>query len=1204
MSITELSIKRPILVVVFFLVLAGAGIFSFTRLNYELLPNLATPFVTVATIYPGASPKEVENSVTKKIEEAVAGVSKIKKVTSYSAENISAVSIEFIADANADEATQETQRAISKILPELPIGVKTPSIEKLNVNDLPVLRLGVTGSTSDVELYNTIKNQIKPRLIQLKIIGRITILGGSETEIKITLNQSKLFSLNISPLEVSEAIRKNNNDFPIGTIKDVDAGLAIRINGKLEDLSSVENIQIKSFADGSSILLKDIAKVSDGTKETEVWNRVNGKSSIGLFVSKQSGANAVEIAKNIKNELKKLEAEYSNINLKFSIAQDTSEFTVEAANAVYKDFGIAILLVALVMLVFLHSLRNAAIVMLAIPTSLFSAFILLYFLNYSLNLMTLLAMSLVIGILVDDSIVVLENIYRHLELGKNKVKASLDGRNEIGFAALSITLVDVVVFLPMALVPGLVGSLVKQFSLVIVISTLSSLIVSFTLTPMIASRFAKLEHLNNNNWFGKLGIFLEKKISSFTNWYKNILTWSLKNKLATLGITLALLIGSLMLVTEGFIGSEFAPTTDKGELSLLINMQPGTKLSTTNDAVLKVENELKKIKEITKTFTNVGYMNDGFADNYASNVAAINIAIVPSKNREKSLADLGREIRAIAMQVPGVKARVSAIGLFGANDAPIQLLVYGTDRDKVLFDAEKILDTLRTVSGIANPRLSIEKGKPEMEIVIDRAKAALLGINPDLVGANLRTAINGYDELKFKIKENEVAVRVLFDDTDKASTNALDNYSFMNDKGLPIYLNQFARITLKNSASVLERVKKQNSVLILAQVVGKPSGDVGKDIQSKMGNYTFQDGVKLSYEGDLALQDDGFGLLAIALLSSIILMYLIMVTLYNNWLYPFVNLFSIPVALVGAFLALALTGKSLSIFTIFGLIMLMGLVAKNAILLVDRANQNLEDTSTHYSLVEALIEAGTTRLRPILMTTLAMVIGMLPLALAKGAGAELNSGLAWVLIGGLSSSMFLTLLVVPVMYYSVIRLSNIVKQYKCRKPNIQTILFFLLSFGLTSNCIAQNKKISLKDAESLALSQNKQIKFAEIESVKAKLATAESKGNLLPNISLSNTYNRNIKVPIFFFPTFGADPVTGAITIDDKKLSPVAAASRNTFNTLLNFSMPIFNSEINNGIQLAKSNESLVKANELLTKSQIIDEVRKAFYNVYNTPRF
>jgi hydrophobe/amphiphile efflux-1 (HAE1) family protein len=1198
MSVTALAIKRPILFIIFFLVLGGAGIFAYKQLNYELLPDLAAPFVTVATLYPGASPAEVENSVTKKIEEAVAGVSKLKKATASSSENLSVVSIEFLPDANADQAAQDVQRAISKIQAELPAGAKAPSIEKFNVNDLPVLRLGVTAQMEEPALYALIKNQIKPQLAQIKQTGRVSILGGAEKELRLYLNESSLRSYGVSSLEVVEAIKKSNNDVPVGTIKDTDASLGIRITGKFTGGEELENLPVRTLADGSTIRVKDIARVVWGAREPEVINRVNGQSSIGLFISKQAGANAVLLSQRVRAALAAIEAQYKSVGLRFTVAQDSSEFTLQAANAVYKDFFIAVSLVALVMLVFLHSLRNAAIVLVAIPTSLFSAFILMYLLDYSLNLMTLLAMSLVIGILVDDSIVVLENIYKHLERGKDRVVAALDGRNEIGFAALSITLVDVVVFLPLAFVPGLVGSLVKQFALVIVVSTLSSLIVSFTLTPMIASRFAKLEKLNPKHFFGRIGLFFERGISGFTTQYLVALQWSLRHKAATLGITLLLLFGSFMLVGAGFVGTEFAPATDKGELSLLISLQPGSRLDSTDATFRQIEAKLATLPVIKQTFTTIGYMNDGFTDSYLSHVGAINIALVPAGAREGSLADIGRQVRNLAMEVPGVKARVSAVGLFGANDAPIQLLVYGTRRDSVLNTAERIIERIRGITGLSNPRLSTELGKPEMDIVIDREKAAVLGVDPAQAGMALRTAINGDDELKIRGAAEETGLRILLREGDRNQTGQLSNISVLNRNGQPVYLRQFATIGLKKGPTSLERVNKQASVLILAQATGRPSGDIGEAIRTKMADMTMPDGVALSYEGDLALQDDSFGKLGLALACSFLLIYSIMVALYNNWVYPFVVLFSIPVALVGALLALALTAKSLSIFSIFGLIMMMGLVAKNAILLVDRANDaRLEGKP----LWDALIDAGATRLRPILMTTLAMVIGMLPLALAKGAGAELNSGLAWVLIGGLSSSMFLTLLVVPVIYYGITHLIERIKRRRQQKytpsPATTTLLSLILVLLLPVGTKAQVVSLSLDQAIAAGLTNSRTLQIAALEEYKAQWAIKEAKGNLLPVVNATGNYTRNIKVPVAFFPAFGFDPAQG-ITFDDKNLQPLAAGAYNNYQAALNLSMPLWSAEARAGIQVARANEALLKANTLMSKAQLRDEVRRAYYTV------
>lgn len=1203
MSITKLAIKRPILFIVFFLVVAGFGLMSYKNLKYELLPDLVTPFVTVITEYPGASPKEVEDAITKKVEESVAGVSKIKRVSSQSSENLSVVTIEFRPDAEANQAAQETQRAVSKIIPEFPANVKLPSIEKYNVNDLPVLRIGVTSNLPETELYKLVKDDIKIRLNQAKNIGQIKIVGGASREVNVAVIPEKLAYYQISIAEITEAIRKYNSDIPLGNVKDNDLDIGLRLNLKSDNIESLSNIPIRSNSKMGAIYLKDLAQINDQAKEPIVFARVNRENSIGLFITKQTGSNAVELSEGVKIALAELEKTHANKGLKFTITQDSSEFTVQAARAVYKDFFIALFLVAIVMLVFLHSLRNALIVMLAIPTSLMTSFILMYFMGYTLNLMTLLAMSLVIGILVDDSIVVLENIYRHLEMGKDKVKASLDGRNEIGFAALSITLVDVVVFLPLVFVPGLVGSLVKQFALVIVVSTLTSLLVSFTLTPMIASKFAKLEIPNPNSFFGKISHFFEHLIKRLTDWYIVKLKWCLKHKAITIIATVTLLIGSFGLFTGGYVGSEFAPATDKGELSLLVNLQPGTKLSATHEAVKAIEEKIKNFPEIERVFSTVGYQSSSAGELFNPNVAAINVSLVPAKERAKSLKELGREIRNAAMTVPNIKARVSPVGLLGADDSPIILLLKSENRDSLTVAANRLLDYVRTIEGTFNARLSTELGKAEFELVVDKEKATLLGVNVENIGFVLRNAINGFEDLKLKTTTGEVNMRIQFTSENRDATDKIQYYAVQNEAGHLVYLNQFTSTRLISSASTLERRNKQSSISVISQVSGKSVGNIGEEIKANISLAAIPNNVTLSYEGDLELQDESFGKLGIALLTSFLLIYLIMVALYNNWSYPFVVLFSIPVALIGALLALALTAKSLNVFSIFGLIMMMGLVAKNAILLVDRTN---EARAEGMNLTEAILNAGQTRIRPILMTTLAMVIGMLPIALAKGAGAELNSGMAWVLIGGLSSSMFLTLVFVPVIYYLVAKGLERLGKNKIQKENKENtawtniqkaIGIFIIGFFTFNPIQAQTKLLSVEQAVQLGLASNAHVQVAHVEQLKSKFLKQEAASYLYPNITGGFGYNRNIKPPVFFFPSFDADPNTGALVINDKKLVPVNAASDNVYDLRTNFSIPIYNQNINKGLQIAKLNEKVQNENFILTKVQIREEIQIAYFN-------
>ena len=490
MTLTEIAIKRPPLIIVIFLALAILGIFSYIQLKYELLPNITPPYVSVVTVYPGAAPQEVEVSVTKPVEDAVAGVDKVKSISSYSYENYSVVQMEFYYTADENKASQDVQKKVNEILASLPPTVRTPIVSNFSFSDLPVLRIGATADMDGRELYRVVKDEVKARLARLGGVGQVSIVGGEEREIRVNLDLAKLSARGIPVPLVVAALKAANADLPAGKIRDSDGEYLVRLSGKYTNVEELKSVSIGRAASGADMLLGDFADVEDGAKAASATSRINGKDALGIVVQKQSGANGVEVSRAVRAELAALEKQFAAQRLLFNVAQDSSDFTLESARSVTNDLLLAIGLVALVMLAFLHSLRGSMIVMVAIPLSIITTFVGIYAFGMTLNLMTLLALSLIIGILVDDSIVVLENIYRHMEMGKTRRVAALEGRNEIGFAALSITMVDIAVFLPLSLISGLIGNLVRQYALVVVLATLVSLFVSFTVTPMLASRFA------------------------------------------------------------------------------------------------------------------------------------------------------------------------------------------------------------------------------------------------------------------------------------------------------------------------------------------------------------------------------------------------------------------------------------------------------------------------------------------------------------------------------------------------------------------------------------------------------------------------------------------------------------------------------------------------------------------------------------------
>ncbi|MBS1910991.1 MAG: efflux RND transporter permease subunit [Bacteroidetes bacterium] len=1014
MTLTELAIKRPTFIVVIFGALAVLGLFSFTQLKTELLPKMNWPMVTVSTVYPGASPSEVESSVTKLVEDAVIGVDNVSAVRSSSREGVSFVTIEFQQGTNTDAAVQDIQRKVGEAGQLLPDGVKTPAVSKFALDEIPVLRVAATSTMGDREFYQMMKDQIKPRLARVGGVGQVTLIGGTEREIRVNVNADKLNSYGLSILSVAQSLKSSNLDFPTGNVKDQDGQFVVRVAGKLTSVDQMRALVIGKSRTGGDIKLSDVAEVQDGAKDAENFSRFNTKTSIGVLIQKQPDANAVDVARDVRAEFTKIEREYAASHVKFDIAQDGSVFTVDAANAVEHDLMLAIVLVAAVMLLFLHSIRNSVIVMVAIPASMISTFIAMFALGFSLNLMTLLALSLVVGILVDDSIVVLENIYRRLEAGDDNRTAALRGRNEIGFAALAITLVDVVVFLPLALTGGIIGNIMREFAIVVVVSTLMSLFVSFTLTPLLASRFTRLEHLTKKTIMGRFGLWFEERYKNLAQSYANFLRKALKRKWLVYVATIILFFGSISLMVGGFIGFEFMTQTDRGEFSTTLELPPGAKLEETNRITQQVEQLILSMPEVSKTFANVGVSNEGLIGQTSNNVSEINVALVDRDKRTLTTDEVAARIKDQVSEIPGVKIRVNPIGIFGTgNQTPIQYVLLGTDMDSVRVAANKVADVMRRIPGTADVRLSSEDGKPETRIDIDREKLATLGLTLGEVGTALRTALTGDDDAKFREGSNEFTIRIMLDQFDRARTSDVADLTFINHAGVPVQLKQFATVTQTTGPTALGRRDRNASIIVFSQVAGVPSGTLAAQIDKEVAKLKLPAGVTSTYDGDIKNQRESNSSMGLAFLAGILFVYMIMVALYNSYLTPLVVLFSIPVAIIGALLALALTAKSMTIFSMLGFIMLIGLVGKNAILLVDFTNKLREEGHT---LVDALVEAGRERLRPILMTTLTMIIGMLPIALSTASGAEWKSGLAWALIGGLSSSLLLTLVLVPSVY--------------------------------------------------------------------------------------------------------------------------------------------------------------------------------------------
>ncbi|TCD26513.1 efflux RND transporter permease subunit [Pedobacter psychrodurus] len=1022
MSITEIAIKRPLLLIVVFTVLVLFGLQCYLGLNYNLLPKIEVPTVTVSTIYPGASAAEVQTTVTKKLEDAFSSVEGLDQINSTSQESVSVITIAFKSGTDIDKAERNVQRKADQAQNNLPGDAQKPQVNKVNLEETPVIKSGVTASMAPRKLYDFVDIQLRPILQNVTGVGQVNIIGGDKREIQINIKQDRLLHYGIAIAQLTQAVKNSNLSFLAGSIETKNQQLSIRYDANISSLEQLRDIIVLQRANEGTVYLKDLAEVVDATAKTTAINHINGIPSIGIQIIKQSDANAVDVSKQVKKTFAEIARQYKAQDLKFNISTDQSVYTLNSADAVMFDLMLAVIIVGIVMLAFLHSFRSAMFVLIALPSSIIPTFIAMYLLGFSLNLMTLMALSLVVGILVDDSIVVLENIYRHMEMGADKRKAALEGRNEIGFTALSITLVDVVVFLPLALAGGMIGSILREFSLVVVISTLMSLFVSFTITPLLASRFGKLEHLQGNTLWGRINIGFERFIDSLKEDYAKLLEKVLRKKRWLLSATILLIIGSIALVPTGFIGAAFIPKTDQSDIILNMELEPTATVYKTNMLVQQAEKVLMAQPEVEKVFSSIGFVSGSVSGTSSSaNLAELTVSLVDKKRRSMSAEEFGILVQEkLSRAITGAKFSASSTSITGnVSSAPIQIAVKGVDLKQVRAVAEEYKRIVLAVAGTQFVKLSVKDRKPEVDIRLNREKMSLLGLNASLVGSTLQNAFSGNDDSQFKQDGNEYNILVSYDSFNRSNIKNVRNLPFVNSQGQTILLNQFAEVKEALGETTLQRIDRLGSITVQANVSGRPTGTVSNEIKKKAQVIKIPDGISIEFLGDAKNQGEAFGSLGLALLTAIILVYLIMVALYENAVYPFVVLFSIPVALVGAFLALALTMETLNIFTIIGMIMLLGLVSKNAILIVDFTNKLKEDG---YAVKDALLEAGKERLRPILMTTLAMVFGMLPIAIATGAASEIKNGMAWVIIGGLTSSMILTLFVVPSMYLIIDRL--------------------------------------------------------------------------------------------------------------------------------------------------------------------------------------
>jgi HAE1 family hydrophobic/amphiphilic exporter-1 len=1049
MGLTRLSLRRPLTMFMIILALVVMGYRAFTFLQLDLMPAVDFPIVTVVTVFPGASPEDIEELVIKPIEDAVSTISGIDELTSTSSESVGTVLIVFDEGINGDQAAIDVERQVASV--QLPDEADDPSIIKADFNAFPIMVMSLNGPQSQAALFELADEEIKTRLQAIPGVASVSIAGGREREVQIQVDSAKLAAYNLPLSVVEQALAANNVTFPAGSLEAGRWKTTVRSVGEFTSLAEIENIVIVDQSQPGpgqngpggvgKVYLRDIATVEEGLKDQDNMLRYDGREAVSISAIKASDANTVEVADNVRQVAEEINQDLP-AGAQLVVVSDNSEFIREAVSAVIEDLVLAVLITGLVMLIFLHTIRSTFIVLLAIPTSIISTFLVMWMLGFSLNQLTLLALTLVIGILVDDSIVVIENIERHLtQFKKPRKQAALDGRREIGFAAITITLVDVVVYLPVAFMSGLVGQFFFSYGVTIAAAALFSLFVAFTLTPMLAGFLMKDESKPSPPptglrkvfglifrpvewiWHGFINLW-EKGFNLLANFYGLTLRFFLWNPLTQLlavGLAIVALVGGIYLVISGYVGAEIFPQQDDGQIRIDVEMPPGTNLEATDQVARQVENIiLSEVPETSSILTRVGGGGGGgfIASTRASNQATVNIKLVDLTLRDRSTTEVVDQLRPLLDRIPEAITSVSLTSLMGegGGGGPVQIQVFGDDPNQLIGLANEVEAVMNTVPGTVDVKNTGAARAPETRLLVDRDRAQKLGLSPFQVAGTLRTALSGSQAGKYKpAGDTEIDITLRLDETARGDLDQLLQMPLSYVSGQPIILNRVVNVEDSQTPASISRAARQRVLTVDSGVSGRAVGDVTDDVEAAIKEQVeFPVGYGFKLVGMSEMQREIFSDLFSAIALAIVLVYMLLVALYQSWLQPLAIMFSLPVTLVGAIGGLWLTGNTLNMLSLLGIVLLTGVVTKNAILVVDFTNLLREEQGLERK--EALVQAGRLRLRAVLMTTLTLVFALMPLLLGAGAGAEIRAPLAAVVIGGSISSTLLTLILVPVVY--------------------------------------------------------------------------------------------------------------------------------------------------------------------------------------------
>lgn len=1009
MKLVDVSVKRPVFAAMLIMAMVVFGLFAYPRLGVDLYPAVDFPVVTATVIYPGADPTTMESKVAEPIEEAIQGIAGIKRMTSRNLEGVTSIVVEFELEVKSDQALQDVRDKVAAIERDLPPGIDPPVIQRFDTGSMPVATVALASNVSPAELTRIADKIVKQELQQIPGVGGIEIIGGREREIRIEVDPALLVGYGLAVDDVANALSSQSMDLPAGHVTQGSQEFTVTTRGEVHSVEEISAIVINGLG-GAAVRIGDVATVVDDMEEARSASFLNGQSGMALVVRKKSGANTVAIADRLHEVMAELEPRLSDLEVTYSVPNDNSSFIRKAIEDVQMDLLIGAGLTVLIIFVFLHDWRATFISALAIPTSVIGTFAVMDWLGFTLNNVTMLAMSLSIGILVDDAIVVIENIYRHNEMGKPRLQAAREATNEIGFAVIATTLSIVAVFMPVAYMSGLIGRFFYEFGIVVSVAVLISMLVSFTLTPMLSARMIKQHHETEGEQKNALARAFDRGFEAFENGYAWVVSKALRFPWLTILAALATLVASIFVVSQ--VPGEFIPAEDRSEFAVTVEMPNGTSLEATSETAGAIAADIRdNLPGVRDTFMTIG------SGSSPVNRARINVALVKPHDRawaqivgmawvRERVADLAKD---------NVQVKVEQIDPFGGDgfrQQAIQFSVRGNDMDQLVAAAEALADHIREIEGFVDVDTTYTGGKPELSITIDRERAADLGVPVAQIAASLRSLMAADPIGTLKDGGDVYDIVIQLPEDRRNTLRNLDGITLRSQTGQLVDLGNVVRIVETTGPSEIERQARQRQVIVLADLDGLPLAEAKKIIETKAKEVVPVE-LDTGWMGNAEMMEESFTAMIGVLALAAILVYMILAAQFDSLSQPLVIMISLPLSVIGAFGGIWVAGMTLNIFSFIGIIMLMGLVTKAAILLVDFTNAEREQGA---KLEDALITAGRVRLRPIFMTALATIFGMLPIALALSEGGETRAPMAVCVIGGMITSTLLTLIVIPSVY--------------------------------------------------------------------------------------------------------------------------------------------------------------------------------------------